>query len=502
MKKETLFDAIGGVDEALIEDAAKPRRKKTLRWLVLAPVAACLAVFIGFASIALRPAGSSAPAGGADPGGNTSGSSVPAVGDDPGENSSGFHSYVGPILPLTALTGGEGLIAEREVTLDLSSGLYTAAVTDRYVLTNPTGEDVSAELLYPVISSLYELYELAPAVTVDGAAPETELLVGDYTGGFRGAGGSGEGLALNFDPLRSWEGYAQLLSDGSYLAAVLEGHADLSGIPVTVYQFTNAWGPEESDKIPNPTIRAYFELDYDKTTVLSYGFHGGSYDREEGVMGRSFSIRKPTEPDYGEPFYLIVVGEDIENLTTGGYVTGGWDTKKTIEYGVDITRYETNLDTVLQEIFDLMYEPTQSWPVGSSREQWYALFCDYLVNYGELARYSEGMLEGVDFDVVDRVCWLRFTVTVPAGGSVEVTASLTRESSHNYPGAGQETLYGYEIATQLGSVLNFTSQTLTLAGAEDVSVPAQNLALDPAGGVTSTPLDPGQELYFLHVTRS
>lgn len=479
MKKETLYDAIGGVDEALIEGAAKPRKRK-VRWQVWAPVAACLAVVIALGGwlSTIRMGSTSAP--------NVNGS-------DGTNNSGAFHSYAGPILPLTTLEGGEGLTAERGVTFDLADGLYRIGVTDSYTLTNTTGQDMTVELLYPVISSLWELEEFGATITVDGIQAETTLLAGGYLGEFSGT---------------DYEGYSALLSDGSYLAAALEGHVDLSDIPVTVYEFTNVWGPERTDDIPNPTIRAYFNLDYDKTTVLTYGFNGGMNDREEGLMGRQFSIPMAAALDYGQPCYLIVLGDDIENLTTEGYVTGGWDTKKTIEYGVDITRYETDLDSILREVFDLMYEQSYSWPAGSSREQWYALFCDYLVYYGVLAedgiaRGVEGMLSGMDFAVMTRVCWQQVAVTVPAGGSVEVTVSMIRESSHNYPGTGSDYyLYGYELATGLGSNLTFTRQTAVLKNAEGVELVEQNFGFDLQNGVTAVELDPTVERYYFNAIKS
>lgn len=99
-----------------------------------------------------------------------------------------------------------------------------------------------------------------------------------------------------------------------------------------------------------------FELDYDRTTVLSYGFHGGFYDREAGIMGQSFSIPQEWERDHDRPYYLIVLGDDVANMTTQGYNTGGWDTDKKIEAGVDIQRYESNLDTALRDAAALLYE--------------------------------------------------------------------------------------------------------------------------------------------------
>ncbi len=480
MKKEMLYDAIGGVDEALVEGAAN-RRKKKHTWLKWASAAACL-VLVAVAGFGLTfgRMGASAP--------NNSGASM--------EGSGGFDFYSGPILPLTTLEEGHGLTAERELTFDFGESVYQPAYTDRYVLTNPTDTDVTVTLLYPFVSSLNGLDQYTPALTVDGQPAETGLLVGDYTGGFRGVDGEDQG-SWNLDGLSGFEGYQALLSDGSYLAAALGPHVDLSAVPVTVYEFANAWGPEETKSILNPTIRACFDLDYDKTTVLSYGFHGGLYDREKGTMGRSFSIGQPGERYYGRSYYLIVAGEDIENLTTQGYATGGWDTQKTIEFGVDITRTETDLDSALRQVFALM---SDNWGLSDGeRELWYALFCDYLAQYGELEGYSDGMLGGADFQVVDRVCWLTAEVTVPAGGSMEVTASGGKESSLNYPGkGGDKELYGFEFATTLGSSLTFTRQTAALANGEGIALTEQNLGLDPGAGITTAELDLTVERYYFN----
>ena len=92
---------------------------------------------------------------------------------------------------------------------------------------------------------------------------------------------------------------------------------------------------------PNPTIRVTFSLDYDRTRVLTTGFHAGMSDRENGIMGKGFSIPQPGELRPTEEWCLIVVGEDISDLAAQGYVTGGWDTEETIEAGATMERYET-----------------------------------------------------------------------------------------------------------------------------------------------------------------
>ena len=53
---------------------------------------------------------------------------------------------------------------------------------------------------------------------------------------------------------------------------------------MTVYQFTDTYAPEDRGETSNPTIRAAFDLDYNKTRVLTYGFHACRYDPESGGL--------------------------------------------------------------------------------------------------------------------------------------------------------------------------------------------------------------------------
>ena len=174
-------------------------------------------------------------------------------------------------------------------------------VTDAYTLTNRSDADQTVTVLYPFASSLDQLGEDMPDLTLDGAEVETSLRIGAYSGGFEGAwdgtlGGDPEG-SVNLDYANSWEDYQALLADGSYLERAMGPLPDLSGVPAIVYRFTDPWGePEDDDAgIPNPTIRVTFSLDYDKTRVLTTGFHAGMYDRENGIMGKGFSIPQPGE---------------------------------------------------------------------------------------------------------------------------------------------------------------------------------------------------------------
>jgi hypothetical protein len=341
---------------------------------------------------------------------------------------------------------------------------------------------------------------------------ETELYAGSYSGGFQGAIGGG-GDSLNLDQLTSWEQYKALLSDGTYLTRALGEYPDLTGVSVIVYEFTDPWWSWTGDdeEPVNPTIQADYTMDYDKTIVLSYGFNGMDQDVENQRQGQEFSIREPSALDYGEPYYLIVIGEDIQDLTTQGL--GYWENGKTaaIEAGVTVTRYESDLDTALRQVAELMYQYAREWmelPECVDFELYYGTFCDYLTTVGPLSedgaeRYDTGWLWDTDFDRVDRVFYLEAEVTIPAGGSVTLSAQFQKDASFDFYCAGTENrgVCGYDLVTELGSNLNCTEQRATLLDRGQIEIVRQNFGFDLENGVTTVTLDLETEHYYLEAKR-
>ena len=548
MNSEKLYHAITLIDDDLIEEAANyiPQKRRVIHWKRWSALAACLVLMIGAGSAVWF---------GLFGGMGAANSSSPADRGDASNGGSTFMSYAGPVFPLTTLEGTDGLTAQRDITLDFlpwvkvwisneeeaasridlteeerqsvledynrwfsDAGRYTNStdllVIDEYILSNTSSEDKTLTLLYPFVSSLMDLNTRRPALTVNGMPQECDLLYGLYAGGFQGVLGADdpEGSA-NLDPLTSWEGYKALLSDGSYLAAAMDDPVDLTGTPVTVYEFTDPWGPAETKSVPNPSIRVTFDIDYSKTTVLSYGFHSGSYDSGNGKMGLGFSIPQSFQPNYGESFYLIVLGDDLKNMAVDGFVTGGWDTQKKLDnFGVDVQRYEDNLDAILRKAVGHIYS-NNSWQYGEDLavdfETYYALFCDYLTTYGILSedcrnRYDTGWLSELsEVGIVDRVCWLKTQVTIPAGAQITVTATMKKEASFDFYGARTENqnVKGYDLVTRLGSNLTYTGQRATLLDRKQIEIVRQNFGFDLNTGINTVELDPAAEHYYLEVQR-
>ena len=553
MKAERLFRILGLVDESLIEEAVSASSPAAVQrrhpWRRLLAAAACLAVICGGAYLAgaLRMGGR-AGAGG-------SGHS----------EASTFMSYAGPVFPLTTAEETSSVTAERAITLDFApwipawlsneemlanrtwlteaeqqealaqyDELYPEGgrwhssddilVTDAYTLANSSQKDQTVTLLYPFAASLNDLGRLTPTLTLDGTALETALHVGAYAGGFEGVwdgaiGGDPEG-SVNLDHADSWEDYKNLLSDGTYLANALGAGPDVSGIPVTVYKFTDPYGPSKDEEagVPNPSLQVGFDLDYSRTAVLTWGFDSGNFDRENGTMIQGFSIPQPGERGYGEDVYcLLVLGEDIQNMTTGGYVTGGADpdTEPLEGCGVTVERYESDLDTMLREILAPVWQELRQntyeqdgAELDVDFETWYRAVLEYLLAYGILSpsgaeRYGAGWLEDIvsDVDTIDRVCWLEAEITIPAGDSVTLSASMTKEASYDFYCAHTENqgVKGYDLVTALGSTLDFTGQTASLLNTENIEIVRQNFGFDLEAGITEVALDPAEPHYYLEI---
>lgn len=506
MKNEKLLNAIGKIDDELIYNAVNDcgdkkakRFPKRAKWSPA--IAACLVLAIGLGFLLPRIGGNSAP------GGNAGGSGH----DDGGV----FMSYAGPVLPLMLREDNAAITAQRNITMDFSSWVPSGdiLVTDSYTLTNTDSREQTIRILYPFVSSLYSLPEHRPTLTVGGETLDTELHAGSYAGGFQGAWENWEEThenpgSLNLLYIESWEGYQTLLADGSYLQRALGEFVDLSHIPVVVYEFTDVWGPEENDGagIPNPSIRVLFDIDYENTSVLSYGFHSGYYDSDTSTMGKGFSIREEWERGYGIPYYLIVIGDDIENVTYQGYATGGWDTKKKVEAGLTITRSESDLETVLRMAAGYYLSELDA---SYDFELYFGLMKEHLMGYGVLSdncadRYDGGCIENLDVAHVSRVFWLEAEVTIPAGESVTLDTAFKKDPSYDYHCAttANKGISGYDLVTALGSNLTMTQQTARLEDCGQIEIVRQNFGFNLANGINKVTLDLNEPHYYLEVRKS
>lgn len=539
-KSERLFAAMSQLSDQTIDEGAAFTPGRHAPWKRWAALAA------GLCLLAAGAAGLLPRLGGSGGGGLHGEAGV-------------FQSYAGPVFPLTLREENASVTARRAITLDFApwepvwqsneaelaekdgltdeerrqaaadlaelfpeGGYWRTSsdilVTDQYTLTNASDTDQTVWALYPFVCSLQSLEVRRPTLAVDGRAREARLHVGGYSGGFTGAwtgGGTTEAGSVNLAPPACWADYQALLADGRYQADALGDGPDVGQVPVVVYKLTEPYGPaaDEAAGVPNPTLRATFRLDYGQTRVLTYGFHGGSAGQEEGVMIQDFSIPQPGEADYGaKTCYLLVVGEDIRDLTLQGYADGSLapDAAPLAGCGATVERYESDLGTMLREILPRIRQERLEGEAGDvDFEIYYRAFVEQLLAYGVLSSegaemYGSGWLEEIDasLQALPRVCWLETEVTIPAGGSVTLTASLQKEASYDHYGSGGENgVRGYDLVTALGSNLVCPVQTATLEDRGQIQILGQNFGFDLESGLRTVELEAGVERYYLEVKR-
>lgn len=527
MKGERLFRILGLVDDDLIEEAvsassaaASRRRRAPRRALGLA---ACLVLVCGLGLFWFRVGGPVGGGSGGDAPANSGGAAGDGAGGSGHDGGTVFMSYAGPAFPLTTLEAETGLTAERTLTWDFAPRAYAdgtprqwgAEVTDRYVLSNSTGEDVAVTALYPFAGNFDSLARIRPAVTVNGGSAETVLHAGPYAGGFASAYGEEDPDhdTLNLAGLNSWEEYRALLEDGAYLRQTLEAYPALD-IPVTVYRFSDFEAPHA--QYPAATQAVTFTIDPEATEILSCGFNGMSWDEESGWRRYSYFVPDGVRREPATKV-LVVLGEDIGDYTLQGYQNGGCDDGDEIT-GVSctVTREETTLDAVLDRLcreYRTFYTRGRAVDQSSAFdavpfEMYRGAVFQLLNQYGLLSgapkdRYADGRLDDILSETLfhQRVLYLEFPVTVPAGGSVTVECRMWKEPSYDFQCSGSENagLQGYDLVTRLGSALDFTRQTAAVENTEGVELVRQNLGLDLAAGVTTVELDMAEEHYYLEV---
>ena len=516
-KSERLFQILGLVDgPSMIEEAETVRRSRP--WRRIGAAVACLAAVLG---LGLLWRSGAFPDPGAMSGGAGGGSNTGAggAGHDGGST---FMSYAGPVLPLTTLEDPSGLTAERRTVWDFAMGSYAdgeprqwgAEVTDGYVLTNPTEEEISVTALYPFAGNFADLGKILPAVTVEGEAIAPTLYDGPYAGTFvdtQGHVDPEDGEAWNLHDLSSFDDYRRLMTDGTYQDAALSEYPTLD-IPVTVYEFGSFSGPLGS--YPAATQAVSFTIDETATEILCCGFNG--YERDGDFRRYSYFIPNGQRREW-ETKRLIVLGEDIGDYTLQGYRDGGCDPGDEIEgVGCTVTRREMALDAVLDQ---LCRDYQESYRQGRAADQedvfdtlspamYRGAVARFIAQYTALSgapkqRYSDGRLEDILSETLyhSRVMYLAFPVTVPAGGSVTVECALWKEPSYDfYCGGGDDVdIQGYELAARLGSTLAFTGQTAALAHTEGIEIVRQSFGFDLEAGTTEVSLDPEEEHWYLEI---
>ncbi|MGM9940820.1 MAG: hypothetical protein ACI32N_02375 [Bulleidia sp.] len=380
------------------------------------------------------------------------------------ESEHSFRYDPGPILPVIT-TQDNPIRTQRTLQLNMNGipedHLHHIQVDDTYTLTSD--QDTTTSVLIPFVCDLADLNACMPSVEIDGAAADTTLRAGRTTSSHP-----------------DWKQCQEWMEEGTYIQETLQEYPDLSDIPVTVYTFTDPWGEPADKDIPNPTIRVMFEMDYKKTSVISYGFNAGLNNAEEGIMGRGFSI-----PDIDRTYTLIVIGDDIRNMTIQGYATGGWDNEETIDAGVTAKRYSSNLETALHTAAHSWYQEIQE------DETWFDLYFSLLKDM--IQDVENQPLEDMEISHVKRIFLLETSITIPEDTPVTLHVSYQKETAYDFAGISgtDPDLRGIRILNLKSAVAQ--TQRLKLIHSDDISILRHN---------TDPDLSSASDHFYLDIKKS
>ena len=523
MKSEKLFDSITEIDETYIEEAKEEKilNRKPVIWKIAGMAAACFVVAIAVGIIGNGGLGANAGGG---------------VNREPGEN---YMSYAGPAFPLTALEDTDGLSFERNINFDFTP-YYTynesyedgngetvyydawkndAVISDNYTVTNTTDEDKTFTAVYPFAGNISTAVSRIPQVTVNGEAIETKLKIGPYSGGFASAlGEKSEAERLNLSSLESWYEYKTLLESGEYLKNAFAENPKMDQ-PVKVYSFEIEYNVpmEKFDGIDNPDMIVTFDYDTEKSNVYFYGFNSLSWNEEEGWVKVGSFIPKSFNPDFeNHPIYVIVMGEDIDNISVKSVAgEGSWDKREESNaFSITTEKYESTIGEVIYEIISsgsykndyFEYEPTVRDLI--SDEEYLGYVAEYMYAYGQLSeepaeRYGRGRLDDVinETGYVSRVLYVTFEVTVPAGKTVGIATKTVREASYDFVGERyKDDLEGFDMVTKLGTNLNIVKQSASVSNTEEIEIVYNNFGFDILDGITDVILGE-EEHYWMEIRK-
>ncbi len=499
MKERKIFDALTYVDEKYIEEARTTRLKKKAKgWKNGIAIAACAVIIISISGVLLLknllPFGGNTGSGGTGHQGNSI-----------------FMSYAGPVFPMTLSEEDNTIIAKRNILYDFSLPhedsirVWGAQVMDSYTLSNSSSEEKTVKVIYPFAGRFDELQDQRPIITVNGQEVPHTLYAGGYSGGFTGVYGAGDpDGSSNIIELNNWEGYKELLQDGSYKINAFTPYPVLSQ-QVTVYNFTDFKSPKEYDAA---TQAVSFIIDPDKTTVLQYGFNGGEFS-DDGFRRYSYFVPNGVSKRSDKKL-LIIIGDDITDYVLQGYKNGACEKGNELAgVSATVTREVRVLSDVLSELINNFLDQYNSErEIAVSKEMFVGAVSEFMVQYGLLSesvrdRYQYGMIEDIISETknLQRVFYMEFEVTIPAGGVIIVTADMHKEPSYDFACSGSDNkgIQGYDMVTRLGSNLHFGELTAELTSTNRIEIIRQNYGFNLPQGINKVALDLAGEHYYLEI---
>lgn len=443
----------------------------------------------------------------------------------------GFDWYNPPVLSLIVDGDRTGLRTWRKLTVDYTDDLFGdpsredaphyPRVTDRYVVENNSGRDLTVTLCYPQANNLTASSTALPSITLDGYQQDNTPLIGGAL--FPETGNSWTG---NFT---AWEDYRDAMDSGDALSsAKADPVGTLAGVPVAVYDIVPSQDYERiQDSLNDPwsaTLAVECTLSNPEAQVFVYGLDGYVPLSEDQLSRRySFSLNDNAAGLHR----IIVVGGTLETGPVTGYTDGSCtQTVPELSGQVSVKENLSLSDALLGCVEGFYYQPDGS--VYYTEDTVQRVLCDLIVNYicgpslstalygnpnqGVMAdAYAENAAFIRVEDLISTVSgMLRFLfwtydVTIPAGGHVVLEATQHVSLSCSLTGDEDNHLvisapYGFDFAPTLAGSPPLESLELDVIHGDGLTVSESNFNLSFDGYGTAAHLRPTAERYFFSVS--
>lgn len=141
-------------------------------------------------------------------------------------------------------------------------------------------------------------------------------------------------------------------------------------------------------------------------------------------------------------------------------------------------------------------------------ERYYKAICEQTAEHSVLGehpkeRYDDGRLDELvnEVNLLNRVLYLAFDLTVPAGQSVQVEISQNKSAGYYFKnGMGDEKNRNiYDFSTVSDGSLLFTKQTAVLKAPATLTITEENFGFDPKSGIYEAELNMDEPHYYLSV---
>lgn len=303
---------------------------------------------------------------------------------------------------------------------------------------------------------------------------------------------------------------------GSYFADAFAKSEHLDQ-PVTVYKLSDL--TDGAGEYEAATLCMSYKYNPEKTSIMTWGFNGGGTRVDTGDDYRDFFIQEGIRKADQDVKYFIAVGDDIESYELQGYLDGSCTPGEEIDdASAVVTREEMDMGELLREICQIRYDAIMDNDYGGdanryfdshiSFDMYYQAVVKHFTVYGPTGtepkeRYEMGRLDEIVDETAyhNRILYLGFEVTIPAGSGVEVNIEQFKNASFDFHCSGSENvgIDGYDMVTSLGSNLAFTGQIASISNYAAVEIVRQNFGFDLAGGITRVELDKNEPHYYLEV---